>query len=157
MLKSSGYIWNQGKKPNFGIAVCDLNGFKAVNDRYGHAVGNQMLRLIADTFQDSCRAEDTVARMGGDEFIFLFPSMDLESAHRRLGMLEEGVQKACAQLGIELNVSTSVGLAFYPQDGATAEELMSVADRRMHLQKRNFYKELNDQSLVDAKTRTVNA
>ena len=125
----------------FGVAVCDLNGFKAVNDRYGHLVGDQILRTIAETFKDCCRAEDTVARMGGDEFIFLFPSMTADAAHRRLGMLESAVQQACAKLHLEVAISTSVGLAFYPQDGAGAEELIGAADRRMYLQKQTHYEE----------------
>jgi diguanylate cyclase (GGDEF)-like protein/putative nucleotidyltransferase with HDIG domain len=124
---------------HFGVAVCDLNGFKAVNDRYGHLLGNEVLRVIAGIFRESCRAEDVVARMGGDEFVFLFPSMDVESGHRRIGILEEGVQRAREQLRVEVGVSTSVGLAFYPLDGQTAEELMGVADRRMYLQKQKFY------------------
>ena len=133
----------------FGVAVCDLNGFKAVNDRYGHLIGNEMLRMIAGIFKESCRAEDVVARMGGDEFIFLFPSMDLESAHRRLGVLEQGVQKSRSQLRVEVEVSTSVGLAFYPQDGETAEELMGVADRRMYLQKQKHYEVAKRQMMFE--------
>ena len=124
---------------HFAIAVCDLNSFKAVNDRYGHQKGDQMLRLIADAFRNGCRPADTVARMGGDEFVFLFPSMDTQSAHRPLAILEQAVNQACASLNLEVNVSTSVGMSFYPEDGNCAEDLLGTADRRMYLQKQAFY------------------
>ena len=146
---------NVSNELHFGVAVCDLNGFKAVNERYGHLVGNELLRTIAGIFRESCRAEDTVTRMGGDEFILLFPSMDVESAHRRLGVLEEGVQRACTQLQIEVRLSTSVGLAFYPQDGETTEELMGVADRRMYLQKQNYQENLKKASSDKHESRAV--
>lgn len=146
-----------GSEQHFGVAVCDLNGFKAVNDRHGHLAGNELLRTVAGIFKESCRSEDAVARMDGEEFVFLFPSMDVESAHRRLGVLEEGVQRAKSQLQLEVNVSTSVGIAFFPQDGESAEELMSVANRRMYLQKKNFYAVAGDRPQQEASTSVANA
>jgi len=124
----------------FTVAVCDLNAFKAVNDQHGHLVGNQMLRSIAESFRTSCRATDLVARMGGDEFVFLFPALDIRSATHRLEFVHAAVRKASAGLKLEIEVSSSIGIASFPADGQTPEELLDVADRRMYLQKQSFYK-----------------
>ncbi len=117
------------------VLVCDLNSFKAVNDRYGHLTGNLLLRSIADGSRKICRSFDTVARMGGDEFVFLLPGVDGDCS-AQLAAIDEVVQQACREHELEVEVSFSVGVAFYPQDGATAEELLGVADRRMYLHKR---------------------
>jgi diguanylate cyclase (GGDEF)-like protein len=123
----------------FGVAVCDLNAFKAVNDRYGHFIGNQMLRMISDGFRECCRPQDTIGRMGGDEFVFLLPSLDNDSASRHIRIVEHAVQQARINLRVTVGVTTSVGIAFYPEDGETAEELLVAADRRMYLQKQTYY------------------
>ncbi len=122
---------------SFAVAVCDVTGLQAVYEQHGHTAGNHLLRLIAETFRESCRTEDTVARTGAEEFIFLFPSMTVESAHRRLGILERGVKRACTELEIEVSLAINVGLAFYPQDGSSPEELLTAAGHRVHLQKQN--------------------
>jgi diguanylate cyclase (GGDEF)-like protein/putative nucleotidyltransferase with HDIG domain len=127
------------KRHTFGVVVCDLNSFKAVNDRHGHQVGDQLLRIIADMFRDCCRPGDTVARMGGDEFVFLMPGMDVQSMRRPSMMVAEAVVRACSKLQVDVCVSGSIGVAIYPEDGQSATELLGVADRRMYLQKRNFY------------------
>jgi diguanylate cyclase (GGDEF)-like protein/putative nucleotidyltransferase with HDIG domain len=123
----------------FGVAVCDLNAFKAVNDRYGHFIGNQMLRMISDGFRECCRPQDTIGRMGGDEFVFLLPALDIESASRHIRVVEHAVQQARINLRITVGVTASVGIAFYPEDGESAEELLVAADRRMYLQKQTYY------------------
>jgi diguanylate cyclase (GGDEF)-like protein len=126
----------------FAVGICDLNSFKAVNDQYGHLVGNDLLRAIARGFRACSGPADTVARMGGDEFAFLFPSMSAEAAAEQLENLESAVQRACSGLRIESCISPSVGFAFFPEDGESAEELLGKADREMYLSKRRFYDRL---------------
>ena len=116
-----------------GIVVCDLNSFKAVNDKYGHVMGNKLLRVIADALRKSCRKEDVVARMGGDEFVMLLPGVNGGAWAPRLKRLESSVREASKTLGIE--VSTSIGAAFFPEDCSSAEALLGLADRRMYAHK----------------------
>lgn len=127
----------RAEERQFGMVVCDLNSFKAVNDRYGHLTGNNLLRMIADAFQDCCHPGDVVARMGGDEFVFFFPCLTKQSAEQHTSMIELAVLSAAANLKIETGVSSSVGVAFFPEDGNSAEQLLGVADRKMYLQKHN--------------------
>jgi diguanylate cyclase (GGDEF)-like protein/putative nucleotidyltransferase with HDIG domain len=122
-----------------GVIVCDLNSFKALNDRHGHMMGNRLLRAVADGFSDCCRSYDTVARMGGDEFVFLLPGVHKNNCSGQLELIHETVTKACRELGIDMEVSTSTGSAFFPADGTSAEELLGLADRRMYLNKRMHY------------------
>jgi diguanylate cyclase (GGDEF)-like protein/putative nucleotidyltransferase with HDIG domain len=132
---------NRARRSNetLGVVVCDLNSFKSVNDRYGHQTGNMLLQAVAQGFRESCRSYDTVARIGGDEFVFLFPGVDANSCAALLEAIEKTVRDACRELQIEKEVSGSVGAAFYPVDGQTAEELLGVADRRMYSHKRRHY------------------
>ena len=124
-----------------GVVVCDLNSFKAVNDRHGHLAGNMLLRSIADGFRKLCRSYDVVARMGGDEFVFLLPGVDQASSLPQLQAISDVVQSSCRERDLAVDVSVSMGVAFYPADGSTAEELLGVADRRMYLHKRTHYEE----------------
>ena len=122
------------------VVVCDLNSFKAVNDRYGHLTGNLLLRSIADGFRRVCRSYDVVARMGGDEFVFLLPGIQGDCSVQ-LDAIDQVVHQACLDHSLEVRVSVSAGFALYPEDGSTAEELLGVADRRMYLQKRMHYEQ----------------
>ena len=123
------------------IAVCDLNAFKDVNDRRGHLAGNRLLSLIAEGFRANCQGPETVARMGGDEFVFLLPDLEEEDAGERLESIGHVVATASRRAAQGIKVTASVGAAFFPADGTTAEELLAVADRRMYLDKQRFYSE----------------
>jgi diguanylate cyclase (GGDEF)-like protein/putative nucleotidyltransferase with HDIG domain len=115
------------------VVVCDLDGFKEINDRFGHLEGNKVLRNVAAGFKDSCREYDYVARMGGDEFVVVLPGIDTATAAKKI----ERFRSIVAQVGEPLtaNLSLSAGLAFFPQDGQDAEQVLAEADRRMYLEK----------------------
>jgi len=124
---------------SLGVVVCDLNSFKAVNDLHGHPTGNLLLRSVASGFRACCRSYDTVARIGGDEFVFLLPGVNRESCSPLLEIIEETVRKACRDAQMDVEVSASIGAAFYPEDGDAGEELLGLADRRMYSHKRKYY------------------
>ena len=120
---------------SLAVLVCDLDGFKAVNDRFGHLQGNTLLHLVGQRLKDSCRSYDYVARMGGDEFVILMPGLANENLPERLATLQRAVQGASRELLQEAIVGVSAGCAFFPADGLDAEALLTKADQRMYLTK----------------------
>ena len=129
------------KRSNLPLAVfvSDLDGFKQVNDRFGHFQGNKLLQLFAEALKDSCREYDYAARMGGDEFIVIAPGLTHDAAAemaQRLEAIIADVGKAVCGEGL---VSVSIGQAFYPADGTNAEHLLAEADRRMYAVKNSHH------------------
>lgn len=119
-------------KSTIGVLVCDLDGFKQVNDRFGHLKGNEVLQKVANGLREACRGSDYLARMGGDEFVLVLPDLkgDLSPAYidRLRGVALEAGWAVCG----EGCLSMSVGAAVYPTDGCDAEQLFAEADRRMY-------------------------
>jgi diguanylate cyclase (GGDEF)-like protein/putative nucleotidyltransferase with HDIG domain len=134
------------------VMVCDLDGFKKINDRFGHLEGNRILRHFSETLQGSCREYDYVARMGGDEFVIVAPGLSSSAAEARGICLSELAGNAGREVcGVEW-LSLSVGCAIYPQDGVDAEKLLAEADRRMYIQKQEHHKILKTiNALVDGR------
>src|SRR5579871_4280756 len=114
------------------ILVCDLDGFKQVNDKYGHLAGNQVLQTVAQELRDSCRAYDYVARMGGDEFVVVLPSQRSGSLRAKIDRFVAVVEETGRRLCPLADLSLSVGEAAYPTDGLDAEQLLGEADRKMY-------------------------
>ena len=120
------------------VLFIDLDGFKALNDRYGHAFGDRILIGVADRLSRHVRASDTVARFGGDEFVVLIDDLftdeaAVDAARKILRSLDEPLVID----GTTICVRASVGVATYPGSGATARDLMDLADREMYAVKRN--------------------
>jgi diguanylate cyclase (GGDEF)-like protein/putative nucleotidyltransferase with HDIG domain len=117
------------------VLTLDLNGFKQVNDRCGHLEGNRALRAVGAGLKAVCREYDQVARMGGDEFVMVLPG----ARAGEIGAKFEQIRAAIAQVSNEMfsgqMLSVSIGAAYYPEDGNDADELLSVADRRMYSEK----------------------
>lgn len=115
------------------VVFIDLDGFKEINDRYGHDAGDDALRQLGRRFKETVRAEDTVARHGGDEFVLVLGEVAGAAS------VEPVMQKLLAQIAA-LNIGEdragvltgSIGVAFYPEDGATGPELISRADAAMY-------------------------
>ena len=114
------------------VLVLDLDGFKQVNDRFGHLAGNRVLRKVAEALKAGCREYDLVARMGGDEFVVVLSGIDAVSVSQKSDELSRLVRRACAETIGEDTVSVSIGRASYPGDGADAEDLLAAADRDMY-------------------------
>jgi diguanylate cyclase (GGDEF)-like protein len=114
------------------LAMIDLDGFKEVNDRFGHAAGDRALVLVARTLREATRAADAVFRWGGDEFAVVMPMIGGEEAQAAT----ERFARAIADLDVDgLRLGASVGIAGYPQDGRDAETLMRRADDLMYASK----------------------
>src|SRR5437016_4610149 len=117
------------------VMVSDMDGFKQINDRFGHLEGTRYLRLFAQALKDTCREYDYVARMGGDEFVIVAPGLTAETATKKAESLRELARQAGAEVCGEDILSLSVGQAVYPSDGKDAEALLAEADRRMYIEK----------------------
>ena len=121
------------QQTNAALLFLDLDRFKIINDSLGHAVGDQLLRVISRRLNNCVREEDTVARLGGDEFLVLLPrisgSTDAGRIARKItACLEDPI--SCN--GHELHITTSIGISIYPYDGADAETLIKHADISMY-------------------------
>ncbi len=116
----------------FAVLFMDLDGFKPVNDAFGHHIGDLLLREVAQRLREHLRAEDTLARIGGDEFVLLASLGEPNDAVTLASQLVALVGNAFNVAGQELRVSTSVGIALYPGDGVTREELLMNADAAMY-------------------------
>jgi diguanylate cyclase (GGDEF)-like protein len=126
----------QRSKIPLAVLVCDLDGFKQVNDRLGHLEGNRVLRAFARKLKEDCREYDYVARMGGDEFVLALPGLTPEIVPQRLHRLHRLATEAGREVcGTDL-LSLSAGHSFYLEDGTDAEQLLAEADRRMFAAKR---------------------
>jgi diguanylate cyclase (GGDEF)-like protein len=124
------------------VMVCDLNGFKKINDRYGHLAGDKTLKLFASLMRDVCREYDYAARMGGDEFVIVAPNMTPGSVKERSLQLSALAQQAGREVCGSDSLSLSLGASFYPRDGSDSERLLAEADRRMYSAKQNHYEHM---------------
>ena len=121
------------RKKKFAVGMLDIDRFKVINDTLGHAVGDQLLQEVASRLQHTVRAQDTVARMGGDEFLILL--VDFDDRNTVLGVAAralESLSKTFAPEGNELYVRASLGFSVYPDDAAEASQLLRLADRAMY-------------------------
>jgi diguanylate cyclase (GGDEF)-like protein len=113
---------------SFALVMLDLDGFKQLNDRFGHAAGDDLLRDVAGALRRAMRAQDTVARFGGDEFCVLAPETDERGTERLAAKVTQAVREVT--VGMEA-VAGSVGVALFPVDGTTPAALMHAADERL--------------------------
>ena len=115
----------------------DVNRFKDINDSYGHAVGDELLRQVARRLKACVRASDIIGRLGGDEFVMLLPSVgDHSAAQACAGKVLYAFAEPFDIDGLQLFAGTSIGIALYPDDAEGAESLLSRADAAMYHAKR---------------------
>ena len=128
---------SQRQRKRLAIMFLDLNDFKQVNDAYGHEVGDQLLNFVAERLRSATRADDTVARMSGDEFIILIESVE---NHKSLDAVSHKIQQKLSDGllidGKLIPVYTSIGIAIFPDDGDNPEALIKQADMRMYADKK---------------------
>jgi diguanylate cyclase (GGDEF)-like protein len=116
----------------FALLFMDLDGFKAVNDAYGHHFGDILLVDVAERIRELLRVQDTVGRIGGDEFVLLLESATADGAATVAERLVYSIARPFSLEGRDLRVSASVGISLYPNDGQTTQDLMSNADAAMY-------------------------
>jgi diguanylate cyclase (GGDEF)-like protein len=122
------------------ISVVDVDHFKAVNDTYGHPVGDEVLRQIAGLLQDDIRHPDIVGRYGGEEFLILLPSSDANAASEQAARLCKRMREMIIPInhgGQTLNITISIGVAQFQQGVDTWDSLLNRADNAMYAAKNN--------------------
>lgn len=123
----------QRRRHFLAVAYIDLDGFKEINDQYGHEIGDKVLVAIAEKMKATMRDGDTLARLGGDEFVATL--IDLEVADDCIMAVERLLKAANQPLRVEditVMVSASIGVVLYPRDGEDADQLMRYADQAMY-------------------------
>jgi diguanylate cyclase (GGDEF)-like protein len=118
----------------FAVALCDVDGLKHVNDTAGHLAGNEVLIKVARIMREAVRAEDVVARFGGDEFVLLLPRTGLLPAQALVSRIESRLREETYHwAGRDHPLpSVSFGIAWFPEDGRTDDALLAAADQRMY-------------------------
>jgi diguanylate cyclase (GGDEF)-like protein/PAS domain S-box-containing protein len=130
--------WASSKRQIVAVMFLDLDGFKQINDTFGHQVGDVLLQVVAKRLMGCLRSSDTVARLGGDEFVVILPAIPgsqdaVRVANKILGTLSQGFVIA----GQKILVSTSIGISLYPNDGEDADRLLEQADTAMYQAKQD--------------------
>lgn len=119
---------------SFALLMVDLNGFKSINDNHGHAAGDEVLVVTAQRLLGSVRASDTVARIGGDEFVLLIESIEDPQEMLPIGekLFDTLTDPMTLNAGVVAQLGASIGIALYPDDGLKLKDLLHVADQAMY-------------------------
>ena len=137
-LNRLGAIASRSGEP-VGVVMIDIDHFKRFNDSYGHLAGDAALRTVAGILAESFRTTDMIARYGGEEFAGLFPGMNMPYAKRRMEQLRTTIEELPIPVdgaGGTRRVTVSMGVAVWPDDGASLVETLSIADLRLYQAKR---------------------
>jgi diguanylate cyclase len=123
---------------SFALLVCDLDRFKLINDSLGHRAGDELLQEVASRLNAVVRTADTVARIGGDEFVLIGTSIaDAEDAAGFAARVIDVLQAPVRIAAIDIHTSPSIGIAMYPDDGTTIQALLAHADAAMYSAKQH--------------------
>ena len=133
---TSAIVEARAASSKVGVLFIDLDGFKAVNDRHGHGVGDALLVAVGSRIAARARRHDIICRYGGDEFVVVLPGLPDDGIAAQIAETL-GAHLAAAYVlgGLEVKITASIGLAVFPGDGCEAEELLQRADASMYLRK----------------------
>lgn len=121
----------------FCVLMLDLDGFKPINDRFGHAEGDRLLVKLAERLAATARESDVIARLGGDEFAILCPHLHTEDhIHQFCDRVLQAIGQSGCDGSHDCRITASIGVAIYPEHGANTDELLAAADRAMYAIKR---------------------
>jgi len=127
---------------SLALMFIDLDGFKRVNDNYGHRVGDLLLQTVAQRLRENTRSDDTVGRYGGDEFVYLLMEVKSEQgvaqfAERLVAAVHAPCEFSVDSVAVRLDIRASIGISLFPQDGHDAETLLRKADAAMYQAKQS--------------------
>jgi diguanylate cyclase (GGDEF)-like protein len=137
-----------------GVMFIDLDRFKAINDTHGHAVGDRVLRRVAQRLNEQVRSGDTVCRYGGDEFLYLLVNPQSTGNIERVALkVLNSISETVIIDDLTLSIEPSIGIAVYPSNGTTGEELLANADAAMYRAKKTktgyiFFDDLLSESVA---------
>lgn len=135
-LLKSQYWLKRRQEVDVSLLYFDLNGFKEINDRFGHSTGDELLKVVAQRLAKNIRPNELVARLGGDEFAVLLDTGDRQVAEAVASRLLTAIREPVRVGETSLTVGAAVGIAVYPDDGTGFHDLLRAADKRMYLDKR---------------------
>jgi diguanylate cyclase (GGDEF)-like protein len=122
-------------KRDLSILYIDFDGFKEVNDKYGHDTGDRLLINICKRIEGVIRASDIFARVGGDEFVILLPETDYKNAKKLVERIHESLDTPFILDGKEIKMVMSIGISTFPEDSESINRLVKIADERMYKNK----------------------
>lgn len=126
------------KDQAFTVMFIDLDQFKPVNDHYGHQVGDELLKMVAQRIRQSVRSDDVIGRLGGDEFLMVIESLkDNQDANKIAQKVIDRLSEPFKINGQSIKIGASMGIAHYPQNGETIEQLIKAADQAMYQAKQS--------------------
>ena len=130
-------VLSRAKRKNHEVTIMflDLDGFKNVNDTLGHEIGDLLLREVANRLNETVREEDLVSRLGGDEFIIVFEETSKEEVTRIAERIVESISEPYAFINDKAQVTPSIGISSFPEDGYEIETLIACADKAMYFAK----------------------
>ncbi len=143
-LYNHRYIWmrleeeiEEAKRHDrkLSVLMCDIDGFKEINDNFGHDVGDRCLKSIGGLLRDVCRKYDVVARYGGDEFVFILPDSNRDEAEKFADRISSFLDQTHPILDVDgepLALGLSIGVSTFPEDGPRPEDIMKHADEEMY-------------------------
>lgn len=142
-------------KHTVGLMMIDIDHFKHINDTYGHQVGDEVLKEVARIIKESVYETDFVSRYGGEEFAIIMPRAEIEGSTRKANYIREIVSSHRIKAGfVDIKVTISGGIAYYPYDASTAEDLIEKADKALYFSKKTgrnritLYKEIKGSNML---------
>ena len=137
MDQRSRQILLERKQERHALLMIDIDNFKQVNDKYGHSFGDEVIHMVANCLKNTFRSSDLVARVGGDEFAVLLKHVSFEQSLALAELYLQILSTQCAQLSQPYQVTSSVGIAYFPDDAANFDDLYNAADNALYMVKRH--------------------
>lgn len=137
MDQRSRQILLEHKQERHALLMIDIDNFKQVNDKYGHSFGDEVIHMVANCLKNTFRSSDLVARVGGDEFAVLLKHVSFEQSLALAELYLQILSTQCTQLSQPYQVTSSVGIAYFPDDAANFDDLYNAADNALYMVKRH--------------------